>query len=923
MSGNGPHDSESGSDPLDRALRNVFGPNAGSDGFDAEGREARPSVGIFPAGHVLGDRYEIIRGPNEDRTLIGGMALVYLCLDRDEERPVALKTVKPEYLADPVIRERLLGEATVWVGLGRHAHVVRCHGVLDADPAVYLILERVARCPGCENSSLRSRMARGQPMAVDEALLYGLQIARGMLHATTTISGLIHRDLKPENLLVGTDRFEATAVNRLRVTDFGLAKTLESVDIHGDPSYLVRDLSSDLSRTQVTHGIVGTPHYMSPEQWGGGTVTEATDVYAFGCILLEMLTGRAPVSGLDRRALRNAHRDGRASGGCRDLPLPVRHFVSRCVAVNPAARFSAWEAVEQSLCCTLEQLTGVRPPLAEGSVVRSRESRVALGWSYLEIGRMCRREGQHEVAKGHFDAALKAGLKDHESPLAAQASTELGSALEDEGQLCRAASCYGDACHYMKEIGDRPGEVRSLVRLAGVIGAMGNFALVREHYQEALDLVRDLPHPEVELEGEILTGLGATSLSCGRPRHALAYGEKARVVTRGLAHRTIEARALIVIGRARLAFGEVQVALDQLELASSIFREWQDHLGVADCLTGLGQVRRVAGGTGGAIDSLERALKLVREIGDRRREAIILRALAATMLDRQDPDRAQDLAERALDVSQEIDDRHGRAEAIALLGEIHSARGEKRVSEHLLEQAVRLYHQCGDTHGADRALELRGSSMGASDVPVDFPVAGPAPAIESGSDGATSPSEADTHKPAGGGTRGRRRGSRRSSRVVRRLVITVLSLAMLATLSIPDGPPASRVDVAPDKSVAVVVSGADDPPVPRLHADEILIRFRDGTQVKGRLDDLTDDRLRLIVGGGHVDVDLSTLRSGTTSAVDALDLEDRGPAVSVRLVTGAVLRGRLGRCTESDLTVSFPAGCVVLRRDMIAVVTPN
>jgi serine/threonine-protein kinase len=123
----------------------------------------------------------------------------------------------------------------------------------------------------------------GQPLPPATALLFALQIARGMQHAVKQIEGFVHRDLKPENVLVGADKLPGTAINRLRVTDFGLAAVLQSTS--ASPSTIHPPASSNqhpASRTQLTHGIVGTPLYMAPEQWEGGDLGVHTNVYALG-----------------------------------------------------------------------------------------------------------------------------------------------------------------------------------------------------------------------------------------------------------------------------------------------------------------------------------------------------------------------------------------------------------------------------------------------------------------------------------------------------------------------------------------------------------------------------------------------------------------------------------------------------------------
>src|SRR5512135_3729636 len=109
-----------------------------------------------PGAHIA-DRYEVAACP-----LMGGMGIVYICFDHQEQRPVALKTFKPEHLPDRAARDRFLREGTAWVDLGAHPHIVRCYRVLRIDPEVYLVLELIAKEQDREDASLRSWLVLGQ-----------------------------------------------------------------------------------------------------------------------------------------------------------------------------------------------------------------------------------------------------------------------------------------------------------------------------------------------------------------------------------------------------------------------------------------------------------------------------------------------------------------------------------------------------------------------------------------------------------------------------------------------------------------------------------------------------------------------------------------------------------------------------------------
>src|SRR6185503_4527231 len=219
----------------------------------------------YPPGTRIG-QYEI-----SSRPMMGGMGVVYFALDHaNGGSPVALKTFRPELLPDRAARDRFLREGTAWVELGSHPHIVRCYKVEYIDPTAFLVLELIAKEQNMPDASLRSWLIPGHPLPIEQALLFAIQIARGMQHATEKIPGFVHRDLKPENILIGADKLPGTDVNRLRVTDFGLAKaiTIRDSDI---VSTSTNKLELKPSHIQFTRGV-GTPLYMAPEQWKGEPV---------------------------------------------------------------------------------------------------------------------------------------------------------------------------------------------------------------------------------------------------------------------------------------------------------------------------------------------------------------------------------------------------------------------------------------------------------------------------------------------------------------------------------------------------------------------------------------------------------------------------------------------------------------------------
>ena len=198
----------------------------------------------------------------------GGMGIVYLARDAKLKRSVAIKSMPAQHAADSTTQMRFRREAELLASLN-HQNIAVIHDIIEEDKSCYLILEYV---PG---ETLAERIAR-ESLKLQEALSIGLQIAQAV--STAHEKGVIHRDLKPGNIKIMPD-------GRVKVLDFGLAKVLAN--------------EVKPAETTVTQPgrVMGTPAYMSPEQARGKSADQRTDIWSFGCIMYEMLTGHLPFEG--------------------------------------------------------------------------------------------------------------------------------------------------------------------------------------------------------------------------------------------------------------------------------------------------------------------------------------------------------------------------------------------------------------------------------------------------------------------------------------------------------------------------------------------------------------------------------------------------------------------------------------------------
>lgn len=205
---------------------------------------------------VINDRYEV-----QEIIGVGGMALVYKAYDRVDDRVVAIKILKDEYLSNEEYRMRFKNESKA-ISVLNHPNIVKVYDVCFSDTIQYIVMEHV------EGITLKEFIKRQKVLDWKEALLFVVQILKALQHAHD--KGVIHRDIKPQNILLLPNA-------SIKVTDFGIA---------GFKRGEVQSFSDN--------DAIGSVHYVSPEQAKGDYTDEKSDIYSVGVVMYEMLTGKMP-----------------------------------------------------------------------------------------------------------------------------------------------------------------------------------------------------------------------------------------------------------------------------------------------------------------------------------------------------------------------------------------------------------------------------------------------------------------------------------------------------------------------------------------------------------------------------------------------------------------------------------------------------
>jgi Tol biopolymer transport system component len=292
----------------------------------------------------------------------GGMGEVYRATDASLNREVAIKVLPPEVAKDPERLARFRREAQLLASLN-HPSIAAIHGLEEAEGQLFLALELV------EGEDLKTRLERGA-IPVEEALEIGKQIAEALEEAHA--KGIVHRDLKPANVKITPD-------GRVKVLDFGLAKA-HQVDPASGGSATELSQSPTLTRTATLAGVIlGTAAYMSPEQASGKAVDKRADIWSFGVVLFEMLTGRRLFTGesvaetLAAVVTKEPDFDPLPAA----TPSAVRRLLSRSLRKDPRKRLPDIGAARLELEEALAGTEGEAPFAATGGSLPSATGRHA------------------------------------------------------------------------------------------------------------------------------------------------------------------------------------------------------------------------------------------------------------------------------------------------------------------------------------------------------------------------------------------------------------------------------------------------------------------------------------------------------------------------------------------------------------------
>ena len=271
-------------------------------------------------GQIIKERYEIVEILGE-----GGMAFVYKARDKQLQRDVAIKTLKPNYVNQEKFVDRFRREAQTAANLN-HPNIVQIFdwGIED-EP--YFVMEYI------EGNTLTSIISGNRTVGLNDILYIGSQVANGLKEAHKR--GLVHRDIKPGNIMITPD-------GKVKVTDFGIVS--------------LQNEESDITKTGA---VLGTASYISPEQAQGKPVSFESDLYSLGTVLYELIAGKPPFTGDSPIATATKHltdKPEKLSNYRKDIPKALENAILKLLEKRPSDRFKSAEDLRALLLQQRKQI---------------------------------------------------------------------------------------------------------------------------------------------------------------------------------------------------------------------------------------------------------------------------------------------------------------------------------------------------------------------------------------------------------------------------------------------------------------------------------------------------------------------------------------------------------------------------------------
>ena len=462
-------------------------------------------IPMWQIGNKILNRYEVRAikgGPG-----VSGWGIVYICYDHEGRIPLAVKTFQDDYIVDAKVRDNFLKEAYTWVSLDRHRNIVKAEWVLEIEGRPYIFLEYVAG--GNLEEWLGTKM-----LDLITALDFAAQFCNGMDYAFQKLN-LVHRDIKPSNVLVSQD-------GTVKISDFGLAKALKEPQFQPEKQYSYGG--------SFPHSSIAPLLWAAPEQWTGDKIDTRADIYSFGLLLYQMITGKHAYQESSLNWPERHLYESAAPIGDPNVPDDLEELMFKCLEKSPKSRYQNFGTLRTDICQIYSALSG-------------KDIELSLSTTQLRVWELCNKAlalknlGRYEESLEYcervlasnpqqIDALLLKGSTFGEmgrceeslemceqilnfDPMNVKALINKGVCLAKLGRFTESMECHNHALEVS------PGNPEALIPKSADLAELGKFTEALDCCEEAL---RSRPNSVVSLinKGAVLGKMGkiSESISC-------------------------------------------------------------------------------------------------------------------------------------------------------------------------------------------------------------------------------------------------------------------------------------------------------------------------------------------------------------------------------------------------------------------------
>jgi serine/threonine protein kinase len=613
---------------------------------------------IWHTGKIVADIYEVVRELGH-----GGMGVVYLLRERGSNRFAAAKLPLGEFVSDKLQRQRFTREAQVWTELAAHPNIVRAYDVKEIDYRPCIFMEYV------DGGSVANRL-RSYPggLPFEEAFSIAIQICWAMEFAHE--KGHTHRDLKPANLMRKKEGI-------VKVTDFGLVKRIGINEVSlkekiADSGLPVK--SEELAEITQKGTVMGTPPYMSPEQWEGNSST-SSDIYAFGVILFELFCGKRPLDPRTHPKYREMdinpqfesyfykllHQQEKPldPSSLRDgLPLEARDLILRCLEKRLEDRPKNFLTIGNELIELYPKI--IRQPFSykkPGKVELDKSQKIDRAWALIRLGAGCKFRGDLDEALSLFQQSEQLFKETNNRAGMSTCYRNMGTICDDRGDYERALKSYQKSLKIDEELGDRAGISNCYNNMGLILYSKGDYKGALELYQKSLKIMEEL-------------------------------GDRSGMSVR-----------YFNMGSVLYYRGEYKGALKLYQKSLEIKEEIGDRAGMSKCYNNMGLIFKSRGDYKGALKLYQKSLEIAEEIGDRTGMSLCYGNMCNILYSRGEYEKALKLYQKCLEIMEEIGDRSGISKCCYGIGNILYQRGDYKGALKLYQKSLKIAAEIGDKEG--------------------------------------------------------------------------------------------------------------------------------------------------------------------------------------------------------------------------------